>query len=74
MVQVDSNDELGQLADTLNLLSAQVTDLIDDLEEKPAESHTLLLESIESISEGIALYNANDRLMLTASTTICTLY
>ena len=42
MVQVDSNDELGQLADTLNLLSAQVTDLIDDLEEKPAESHALL--------------------------------
>ena len=63
-VQVDTDDELGQLADTLNLLSAQVTELIDNLEEEVTQSHNRLLESIESISEGIALYDANDRLML----------
>ena len=67
-VHMDSDDELGQLADTLNLLSAQVTELIDNLEEKAAESHNRLLESIESISEGVALYDANDRLMLFNST------
>ncbi len=63
-VEVDSQDELGQLATTLNLLTQHIIDLVDDLETETEEAHNRLIKTIESISEGFSLYDAQDRLRL----------
>jgi nitrogen fixation/metabolism regulation signal transduction histidine kinase len=62
--EIDSADELGQLATTLNLLATQITTLVDDLEERAIEAQTRLVAAIENIPVGLSLFDENDRLLL----------
>ncbi len=62
--QIDSDDELGQLADTFNAMAVRIDSLVDELEDEAITAQTQLIEAIESMSEGFSLYDANDHLAL----------
>ncbi len=61
---IDSFDELGQLAASFNAMAARINDLVGDLEGRAAIAQDRLFQAIESISEGFALYDADDRFVL----------
>lgn len=62
--EIDTPDEFGKLAATLNGMSGRINDLVDDLENRVAMASGRLMDAIESISDGFALYDENDRLVL----------
>jgi PAS domain S-box-containing protein len=62
--EVDSADELGQLADSFNAMAARIKTLVGDLEGQVAMAQARLGQAIESISEGFALYDETDHLVL----------
>ena len=64
---VNSGDELGQLANTFNTMAARINQLVSDLEGQAATAQNRLLEAIESMSEGLSLYDADDRMVLANS-------
>jgi hypothetical protein len=64
---INSGDELGQLAKTFNAMAARINQLVNDLEAQAATAQNRLLEAIESMSEGLSLYDADDRLVLVNS-------
>ncbi len=61
---INSHDELGQLADTFNLLAKRIATLIDDLETETENTQIRLVKTIESMSEGFSLYDTHGRLRL----------
>jgi len=61
---VDSEDEFGQLAGSINSMAKRITTLVNDLEGQAAAASDRLVDAIDSISEGFLLYNCNGRLML----------
>ncbi|MCP4544542.1 MAG: GAF domain-containing protein [Chloroflexi bacterium] len=63
-VQIDSTDELGQLANSFNAMAARINTLVGELEGQAATAETRLFQAIESISEGFSLYDADDRFVL----------
>ena len=65
-VQVDINrdDEIGQLFKSFNTMASRIQNLVADLEEKKKTAEIHLQRAIESISEGFALHDASDRLVL----------
>jgi PAS domain S-box-containing protein len=65
--QVDSADELGQLSDTFNAMAARINDLVDELEAEVKTAQSQLVTAIESMSEGLSLYDADGRFVLANS-------
>jgi len=65
--QIDSADELGQLSDTFNAMATRIDDLVQDLEGQASKAQLRMVEAIESMSEGLALYASDDRLVLANS-------
>ncbi|WP_147822397.1 hybrid sensor histidine kinase/response regulator [Salidesulfovibrio onnuriiensis] len=63
-VHIESDDEFGRLAVAFNSMAGRITKLVDRLEEQAAMASDRLVEAIESISDGFALYDCNDRLVL----------
>jgi PAS domain S-box-containing protein len=63
-VDLEREDELGQLAGTFNTMASRMKDLVSRLESQAATAETRLLEAVESISEGFSLYDADERLIL----------
>jgi signal transduction histidine kinase/HAMP domain-containing protein len=63
-VNINQDDEIGQLFESFNTMANRIRHLVADLEaqRKTAEIH--LQRAIESISEGFSLYDHNDRLVL----------
>lgn len=64
---VTSADELGQLAETFNLMAGRIDGLVNELEGQVTAAQNQLMEAIESISEGFSLYDTGDRLVLANS-------
>lgn len=62
--QVDSTDELGQLAATFNAMASRINTLVNELEDEAVTAQTQLMEAIESMSEGFSLYDADNHLLL----------
>jgi signal transduction histidine kinase/DNA-binding response OmpR family regulator len=62
--EVDSTDELGQLADSFNAMAARIKTLVGNLEGQVAVAQARLFQAIESISEGFALYDKSDHFVL----------
>ncbi|MBI9081653.1 MAG: response regulator [Pseudodesulfovibrio sp.] len=63
-VDVDSEDEFGQLADSINSMAERITTLINELEGQAAAASDRLIDAIDAISEGFLLYDRNGRLLL----------
>jgi len=61
---IGTKDEFGKLADAFNGMAERITSLVGRLEEQAATASDRLLEAIESISDGFALYDENDNLVL----------
>jgi signal transduction histidine kinase/DNA-binding response OmpR family regulator/methyl-accepting chemotaxis protein len=62
--EVDSADELGQLADSFNAMAVRIKTLVGNLEGQVAMAQTRLFQAVESISEGFALYDASGHFVL----------
>ncbi|MBN1953677.1 MAG: PAS-domain containing protein [Anaerolineae bacterium] len=63
-IAVERNDELGQLARAFNNMAGELSTLYTHLEERAGTAEARFFQAIESISEGIALFDADDRLVL----------
>jgi signal transduction histidine kinase/CheY-like chemotaxis protein/HAMP domain-containing protein len=63
-VDIDSPDEFGRLGDTLNGMAERMDRMVNSLEKEAAVASDRLLEAIESIPDGFALYDQQDRLVL----------
>jgi signal transduction histidine kinase/HAMP domain-containing protein len=63
-VDVDGEDEFGQLADSINSMAERITTLINELEGQAAAASDRLIDAIDAISEGFLLYDRNGRLLL----------
>ncbi|MFQ5340502.1 MAG: response regulator [Anaerolineae bacterium] len=63
-IEVHTGDELEALADSFNSMAARIKSLVNDLEGQVAAAQARLFQAIESISEGFALYDANDQFVL----------
>jgi len=61
---VDSEDELGQLALSLNALATRIRFLVGHLEQQVDTAEARMAQAIDTISEGLVLYDAADRLVL----------
>lgn len=64
---INTTDELGQLAGAFNAMADRIDSLVADLESQATKANLRLIEAIESMSEGLTLYDAEDRLILTNS-------
>jgi class 3 adenylate cyclase len=58
------NDEIGRLAEALRLFRDTALEVEERNLREVAEARQRLIDAIESISEGFALYDAGDRLVL----------
>ncbi len=61
---VDSDDEFGRLADSINGMAHRITALVNDLEGRAAMASDRLVEAIDAISEGFLLYDHRERLII----------
>lgn len=61
---IRTKDEFGKLASAFNGMAGRITKLVDRLEQQAATASDRLMEAIESISDGFALYDKNDNLVL----------
>ncbi|MDM8518646.1 ATP-binding protein [Anaerolineales bacterium HSG6] len=61
---IDSADELGQLSASFNAMAEQIKTLISNLQTKAGTAETRLAQAINSISEGLVLFDAADKLIL----------
>lgn len=59
-----ADDEMGRLAESFNSMAGRIEELVHELEGQATLASDRLLEAIESMSEGFALYDRNDRLVL----------
>ncbi|WP_243545231.1 PAS-domain containing protein [Pseudodesulfovibrio tunisiensis] len=62
--EVDSDDEFGRLADSLNSMAGRMALLVQRLETEAARATARLRDAIDSISEGFVLYDEQDRLVM----------
>jgi adenylate cyclase len=60
-------DEIGRMADALRLFRDTAVEVEEKNLREVAEARQRLIDAIESISEGFALYDAEDRLVLSNS-------
>ena len=58
------SDEIGRMADALRLFRDTAIEIEEKSLREVAEARQRLVDAIESISEGFALYDADDRLVL----------
>jgi class 3 adenylate cyclase/HAMP domain-containing protein/CHASE3 domain sensor protein len=61
---IDSGDELGRLAVGFNDMAGRIRALVKSLQEQAAIAESRLYHAIESMSQGFALYDARDLLVL----------
>jgi signal transduction histidine kinase/CheY-like chemotaxis protein/HAMP domain-containing protein len=61
-----SRDELGRMRDAVALLAVSIRER-DAFAEEARERRQMMLDAIESINQGFALYDADDRLQITNS-------
>lgn len=59
-----TNDEIGRLTESFNSMAGRIEELVRELEGQATLASDRLLEAIESMSEGFALYDKDDRLVL----------
>lgn len=59
-----TEDEIGHLARSFNSMADRIEGLVHELESEAARASDRLLEAIESMSEGFALFDSRDRLVL----------
>jgi signal transduction histidine kinase len=64
LLPVASRDEIGRMAGALRLFRDTALEVEEKNLRKVAEARQRLIDAIESISEGFALYNAEDQLVL----------
>jgi signal transduction histidine kinase/HAMP domain-containing protein/response regulator of citrate/malate metabolism len=64
---VQSADELGQLADSFNTMAQRIKALVGDLEGQAATASSRLFQALESITEGFCLYDAEGLFVLANS-------
>ena len=62
--RVQGQDEFGQLGHSLNAMAERMTRLVNELESQADMASDRLVEAIDSISEGFALYDHRGRLVL----------
>jgi signal transduction histidine kinase len=62
--RVDSDDEFGMLAGSINSMAHRINVLVNDLESKAAVASDRLMEAIDSISESFLLYDHRERLVV----------
>ena len=63
-VPVAREDELGQLANVFNYMAGELQRLYSGLEARVGTAEARLFQAIERSPDGIALYDADDRLVL----------
>jgi signal transduction histidine kinase len=63
-VPVAQQDELGQLAQVFNYMAGELQEIYTSIEARAGTAEARLLQAIESIPEGIVLFDAEDRLIL----------
>ncbi len=61
---IDSADEFGQLAGSINGMAERITSLVNNLEGQAAMASDRLMEAIDAISEGFMLFDKHERLVL----------
>ena len=61
---VDSLDEFGQLAGSINSMAERITILVNELEGEASAASDRLADAIDTVSEGFMLYDRNARLLL----------
>jgi class 3 adenylate cyclase/CHASE3 domain sensor protein len=61
---IDSGDELGRLASGFNDMAGRIRTLIKSLQEQAAIAESRLYHAIESMTQGFALYDARDLLVM----------
>ncbi len=62
-IPADGSDEIGRMSEALTVFRNTAIE-VEEARLQVAEAHQRLLDAIESISDGFALYDANDRLVL----------
>ena len=63
-VPASGRDEIGRMAEALRLFRDTAVEVEEKNLREVAEARQRLIDAIESISEGFALYDAEDRLVL----------
>jgi signal transduction histidine kinase len=63
-VPVESQDELGQLAQVFNYMAGELHEIYSSMEERAGTAEARLLQAVEGIPEGFVLYDSDDRLVL----------
>ncbi|MCX5479889.1 response regulator [Kaistia geumhonensis] len=66
MLPEPSRDELGRMRDAVALLAVSIRER-DTFAEEARQRRQMMLDAIESINQGFALYDAEDRLQITNS-------
>ncbi len=62
--RVTSRDELGILAETFNDMTRRISGLLSELEQRAELAKARLFQAVESIDEGFALFDKDNRLVL----------